>query len=67
MSRSKVVVAVESYMPSKTPSFMLVKINTQAYEVIVCEPCPSLSPSHDLTDDWFTGCTNVMETVHCSY
>lgn len=47
MSRSKAAVAVESYMPSKTPSFMLVKINTQAYEVIGGEPCPSPSPSRD--------------------
>jgi hypothetical protein len=65
MSRSKVVVAVENYMPSETPSFMLLKINTQAYEVIDGEPCPSLSLSYDLTDDWFTRSTNVMETVYC--
>ena len=41
----RVEVAIACFKQSRTSSFMLMKINTQAYEVIVCEPCPSPTPS----------------------
>ena len=36
---------IACFKQPRTSSLMLVKINTQAYEVIVCEPCPSPTPS----------------------